>query len=305
MKNKLITLAGLLALSTLLVAGLGAYLKYAVLRDLDLYQDESIIAVPFMLLADDAAQFALQNRAEQEQLPLETLAPAIEPSSAPTEADVQETQPPETQAPTEPQPTEPPYIELDESWFDDALFIGDSRTVGLRELARLGEADYFCAQNLTVFQVLNWRGTDHDRYYKKHLDEVLQMETYGKIFIHLGLNECGNKKELIIAKYQEIIDTIRTYQKDAVIILQSVMTVTDYKASNEEFSLERITALNEAIAKLAEDNGLKFMDTNEWAADEEGYLREEIAMDGAHPHSDGYRQWAAWILEKVKTLGIP
>lgn len=301
MKNKLLTLLCLLTVSALIVASLGAYLKFAVLHPLELYQDESVIAVPFLLLSDDAVKFALQSQSERENLPPETAPPVTE--APPATENVLETQPsvPET----EPEPTLPPYLDLDETWFDDALFIGDSRTVGLRELARLGEADYFCAQNLTVFQVLTVRCSDHDRFYKKHLDEVLQDKTYGKIFIHLGLNECINKPELIAEKYQEILDTIRKYQPDAAIIVQAVMTVTDYKASHKEFSLERITALNETLAKLAEDNGILYIDTNEWAADEEGYLREEIAMDGSHPTAKGYQQWADWLMEKVKTLGIP
>ena len=51
---------------------------------------------------------------------------------------------------TEPEVTEPVYVELEESWFDDALFIGDSRTAGLKNYYRLGKADYFTKIGMNI-----------------------------------------------------------------------------------------------------------------------------------------------------------
>lgn len=299
MKKFTITLAGLLLIATVLFAALGAYLKYDVLAPFDLYQDKSIIEVPFLLLGDESAQYTLLYAAQKEQEPPETEPLGTEPPEAVTDP-VEETQIPET----EPPETEPVVLDIEERWFDDALFIGDSRTTGLRDIARLGEAHYFCDLNMTVFKVMNYSVYDKG-FGRKHLDEVLEKYTYGKIFIHLGLNECANDHDMIIEKYQELIDLIREKQPDAVIVLQSIMTVSDAKASDPKFSMENIQGLNERIQELAEANGLLYQDTNEWAADEDGYLREEIRMDGAHPTGVGYREWAQWILEQARYMGIP
>ena len=66
MSNKALTLICLLLVTAILIGALGIYLKYDVLRPAGLFQDESIFAVPFLLLADDAAKFTLQHMAEHE-----------------------------------------------------------------------------------------------------------------------------------------------------------------------------------------------------------------------------------------------
>ena len=41
------------------------------------------------------------------------------------------------------------FVASDYSYFNDALFIGDSRTVGLRDYGSLGNSDFFCDVGLT------------------------------------------------------------------------------------------------------------------------------------------------------------
>ena len=298
MKKPLLILVAMLLITTVLVASAGAYLKYVVLQPLQLYQQDSILAVPFMLLADDAAQYILRAKIESDNAP-ETEPPTEAPTEAPT-------MPPETEPPPTIPPTEAPTetIVITEEWFDDALFIGDSRTLGMRSTRRLGEADYFCAGSMSTFTALGWKTSDED-FYDKSLKFVLSNFSYKKIFIHLGINECGYDHELVIEAYQELIDLIREHQPDAAIIIQSVMSVSQMKATDKQFSLERVNNLNRMIRELADENGLYYQDTNEFAADEEGYLREDISNDGCHPHNFGYEEWVEFIIEKSAELGIP
>ena len=88
MKKHLLTLTCMLLISSLLMAGLGAYLKYEVLKPLGLYQDRNIIELPFQLLTDSAMRYTIQAEAEAE------LAPPTEATEPPTE--------PSTEPPTEP-----------------------------------------------------------------------------------------------------------------------------------------------------------------------------------------------------------
>ncbi len=302
MKRWTLTLAGLLLLSTLLLAGAGAYLKYDVMAPLGLFEGESIIEVPFLLVGDGAARYALLNLSEPEQHPTEPEQTVPEEPEPPVETAPPETQPEETEPPaTEPEP-EP--LDIDEGWLADALFIGDSRTTGLRDFARVGEPHYFCDVNMTVFRIMEVK-VYHKGFGLKMLKDVLEKNQYGKIFIHLGLNECSKDHDLVMGKYRELVELIQEKNPDAKIILQAIMTVTKDKASNPQFSMDKIQDLNDRIKSLAEEKGLIFQDTNEWAGDENGYLREEISMDGAHPTGMGYREWIAWILEEARYMGIP
>ena len=300
MKKHLITLVCGLVLSSLLVAGAGAYTKYKVLQPLGIEREESIIAIPFVLLADDVLRYDVTSRLEASRNPQpEETAPPTTCETVP-----ETTVPPETSVPTEPPVTEPVYQAVDESWFDDALFIGDSRTTGLRDCARLGEADYFCEFSMTVFTVRQWKCWDYGEP-EKTLETVLTEKQYGKVFIHLGLNECGRDHDLVMEQYVALVDYVRQMQPDAVIILQSIMPVSRWKAEADYyFAIENVNNLNVRIEALAEENGYIFSNVNEWVMDENGYMREDMTYDGSHPKVHLYPKWGEAILEDAGWYGI-
>lgn len=300
MKKTTFTLGCILIITAVLFGCVGAYLKYVVLKPLDIYQDEPVISIPFMLMEDNAAVYSLQRQAEQElfppeTVPAETLPPATEPVA--TLPPVTE---PETQPPTEPQP-----LQLEESWFDDALFIGNSLTNGLRDYARLGEADYFSRIGLTLYDVREvWEKDLHFGY--TQLEGLLRSKTYGKVYIGLDLNECGYSFGDIAVLYQELIDLIRQHQPNALIVLQGVMTVGKAKVQQGwYFDPENIFAFNEMVEGLADGDMIRYIDVNDWVAGEDGYMIEGFSSDGCHPYVTGYEEWAQWIMEESGKFGIP
>lgn len=289
MRKRIPALVRLLAVSALLVVALGVFLKYVLLRPMGLYQDEYAVAVPFLLLArEDDSDMLLSEPKETE--PVET---------------IPETQPPETEAPAE-APTEAPTepIVIDETWFNDALFIGDSRTEGLSVYGRLGEADYFCKVGMSVYNVQKARCSDKE-FGKTNLAGLLDTHSYGKVYISLGLNEVGYEHSQVLEKYGSLVDLVREKQPNAAIILQGIMTVSRKKArSASYFSLESINHLNQGIEAMADGEQIHYIDVNEWIADEEGYLPDELSGDGCHLYGAGYTDWSSWIMDNAATLGI-
>lgn len=298
-KKSMFSLIGILIVTIVIVGCIGGYLKYEVLKPLDLYQDKNVMTIPFLLMEDPAAGYTLQRRAEQELLPPETVPAVTEPPITIAAATVPQTEP-ETQPPTEPE-----SLQLEESWFDDALFIGNSLTNGLRDFARLGKADYFSRIGLTLYDVQEVWEKDISFGYTQ-LPELLQSKTYGKVYIGLGLNECGYPIEDVQVLYQDLINLIQEHQPDALIVLQGVMTVGKAKAQQGwYFNPENIFAFNEMVEGLADGDKIRYIDVNEWVAGEDGYMISGFSSDGCHPYLEGYEQWAQWILEKSGTFGIP
>ena len=301
MKTKIPPLFYWLIISSLLVLGIGAYLKYVVLAPLDLYKEEHLMAVPFLLMSDEQAQYALQNQTEPVQEtevtePPTELTTEPETTAAPTEPTEETTEPPT-------EPTEP--IPMDESWFDDALFIGDSRTQGLGAFGKLGKADFFAQVGMTVYGArsaeIEFKGYKN----KQTIRSLLKRNEYGKVYICLGLNEIMGNHDDLIAAYQKIIDLVQEVEPDAVIILQAVMTVGREKAATKAcFHPDYIASLNERIKALAVGENMRYIDVNEWIADEEGYLPDGWSRDGTHPYADGYYEWGEWIRLNASTLGI-
>ena len=315
--KKIPALYYMLILSALVFLGAGAYLKYVVLAPLNLYQDEHLAAIPFLLMADEQTQYLLRTETVVNE-PEVTEESVPEPETAATEPEsieevvtepVMETTVPVITEPvveeTEEVTPEPTVLkEVDESWFDDALFVGDSRTQGLANFGRLGNATYFANVGLSVYSIQSVRIGLAD-VGKGNLKSLLMKKDFGKIYISLGLNEIMGDHDNLITKYQEVIDMIQEIEPDAVIILQGIMTVGREKAAVKAcFHPDYIASLNERIKGLAVGDKMRYIDVNEWIADEEGYLPDGWSKDGTHPYADGYYEWGQWILQNASTLGI-
>lgn len=307
MKKRYLALACALLVSGAVVMGMGYYLKYQVLKPLDLVQDQEPAALPFLLAADAGLRCALAdawNAPEPTAPTAVTTVPVTQPELTVPPTTIPATEPPETvpeiTEPAEPQPAEP----VDESWYDDVLFIGDSRTVGLRDYGRRGNADYFCSVGMTVFNYSQRRVFD-EGFNKQYLKSLLEAKTYGKILIGLGINECGYPIEKLMNAYQGLIELVREKQPDAVIILEGIMTVSRSKArSKTYFHLDNIESVNERIAAFADNKTIFYIDVNDQFADEEGYLPDEMSEDGCHLYAEYYEDWADWISYAVAQLGI-
>lgn len=302
-KRKHLILIILLLVTSLLVGLIGCFIKYAILEPLGIQREESVMALPFVVLTDDGLRFMIEMSAQPTEAPEPTTLP---PTTVPEETLPPEITVPPTTAPVETAPpTEPPVVILEESWFDDALFIGDSRTVGLQTYARLGNADYFCDVGMNVFNVRSSVVKDN-HFPEMTLAKVLERKSYGKILISLGLNEAGYPYDNVMAGYQQLIDLIRDKQPDAKIILQTIMTVTKKKAdSGKIFTLENLGKINEGILGFVDGQTILYIDVNPWIADENGYLPGEYSFDGVHLIADGYASWSQWFRESCAQLNIP
>ena len=288
----------LLLLTTILVTCMGIYLKQEVLTPLHLYDDKNVIEIPFVTLKDPMVRYVLRERNKAvtepemtEQIPVETQ----------KTVELMVTEPREW---TDTAPTEANYNEITEEWFDDALFIGDSRTVGLRDYARLGKADYFCNVGMSVFGVLEARESD-ESFEETDLVGLLRQKKYNKIYISLGLNDSGAPLDLLMDAYHTLLRTVREEQPQAVVILQAMITVDRKKASSEwYFAIDNLKMIDGAIRDFADGKQVLYIDANTHFADEEGYLPDGKAWDGCHFDIAGYQEWAQWILENAKTLNV-
>lgn len=297
MKRYAIVFLCFLLITSMAVALAGYSIRTRLLEPIGLEREESTMALPFVLMADEMLQFQIRRGWEKLSAP----PPVTEPTEF-TEPEPEPTTQPET---TEAE-TEPVYTPVDESWFDDVLFIGDSRTFGLKAMGRLGNADYFCAGSMTVFSAVQIWLSDQN-FANTNLKGLLQQRTYGKIYIHLGLNELVGGVDAVMEGYQVLIDLIREYQPDAVIVIQSCMTMSESMGQRESFAIEKFRELNRRLEELANSDpeGFRFCDTNAWAAGEDGYIRKEIACDDCHLYGMYYTEWAQYILEDAGWYGIP
>ena len=189
--------------------------------------------------------------------------------------------------------------EVTEDYFDDALFIGDSRTEGLSEYcAPLDErATFYAKVSLTIYDCMRKQFVKTDDG-KITIDQALQENQFGKIYIMLGLNEVGTgTPETFAETYQEVILRIRELQPDALIFIQGIMHVTAHKSDNDKFfNNDNINRRNEALAELADNKTIFYIDMNEATDDENGNLIQELSFDDVHLKASSYELWYQYLL---------
>ena len=175
---------------------------------------------------------------------------------------------------------------VEDSYFNDALFIGDSLTDGLSAYGTLRNADYFGTVSATVSSVLS----DPD------LNTALAGGDYGKIYILLGINEMGSTVSSWINRYETLIERVRSVQPDALIYIQTIFPVIAEKTWSEKvFSREKITAANDGLRLLADRAGCYLLDTHSAFADDSDRMPTTMTGDGVHLRPAYYAVWCDYL----------
>ena len=139
----------------------------------------------------------------------------------------------------------PIFHTVEESYFDDALFIGDSRTVGLRDYGRLGAADYFADEGMSVFNLFSTQTSDTG-FCKTDLSGLLASKSYGKIYMMLGINELGYSMDSLMNQYKDVLSSIQAAQPEAKIILCANLNVVEEKTKYASWlTSENVTTLQQ------------------------------------------------------------
>lgn len=182
-----------------------------------------------------------------------------------------------------------------DEFFTDSLFIGDSRTIGLREYSSIEGAMYFASTGMSVYRV-------HSEIVSipgigdVNLDSLLSSRQFGKIYIMLGINELGYSFDSSAALYGKLIEDIRAYQPNAKIIIEANLHVTKEKSlSDGIINNMKIDEYNSRIALLADGVNVFYIDVNTVFDDAEGNLSDEYAYDPSHVYGKYYSVWSDWI----------
>ncbi len=196
--------------------------------------------------------------------------------------------------------TEYPYSMENDSYFNDAAFLGDSRTLGISDYAGLDAADFYCDSGMTIFKLLEADGVTYQKTGEKvDLSQVLQQKNYGKIYIMLGMNELGyGNTQMYFEKYREVVKQIKEWQPEALIFIMANLHVSREKNNAEtEFNNININDKNAASARLANGTDIFYLDANPLFTDAEGFLNAELTFDGVHLYAQHYDVWRQFLLE--------
>ncbi len=213
-----------------------------------------------------------------------------------------------TPTPT-PEPTPPPYDytqavpeseAVTEEWFADAVFIGDSRTDGLRLYSGIRGVDFICYKGLTIFEMLDDKKVILTPQGKIGTMEALAKKQYAKVYLSLGVNELGYfQDEEFADTYRAVVDKIYQLQPDADIYLQTLIPVSTEECKRlghpSYFNNERIAAYNAIIEDIAAEKEVYRLDVKDAMVDENGDVPADLCTDGIHFVRSGYQIWYEYL----------
>lgn len=192
--------------------------------------------------------------------------------------------------------TVPESEAVDDSYFADAVFVGDSRTEGLKMYSGLDSSQFFSSVGMDVDKVF----TDQVVSLNGQLltvAQALEQASYSKVYIMLGMNELGWVYESVFAdNYARIIDTIRESHPDATIYVQSILPVSQWKdGSNDIYTNANVVRLQKALVAMCEEKGVNYVNVAEGIQDEQGYLPSEATQDGVHLTPEYCQRWMDYL----------
>lgn len=206
---------------------------------------------------------------------------------------------------TTPEPSPAPYDyaspvpasePVEDDWFSDAAFLGDSLTDGLMLYSGVRGAANLAYKGLTVQSACTDKVIKTAAGKASALD-ALKQQTYGKVYLLLGVNELGWYNDARFTKcYGELIDLVREAQPDAQVYLQTLFPVTAAKsASHGWLKNEKVAVYNGLIAALAEEKQVYLVDTHAAFAAGDGALPAEGSTDGVHLTKSYYKLWLEYL----------
>lgn len=193
------------------------------------------------------------------------------------------------------------FINVEEDYFDDAVFIGDSRTVGLHDYGGLDKATFYATVGLNVYDMWTEKFCEVDGEMLT-LEEALSERQFKKVYFQIGINEMGRGTvDSFMQAYEASVKKIEELQPDAIIYVQGIMRVTKEKSDSDKiFNNLGIQVRNDRIALLADNVKIFYIDMNEAVCDNQGNLRDDLTFDNLHLYASKYNIWVDFL----KTKGI-
>ncbi|MCM1045493.1 MAG: GDSL-type esterase/lipase family protein [Candidatus Gastranaerophilales bacterium] len=202
-------------------------------------------------------------------------------------------------------PSEILYTQVEDDYFADALFIGDSRTVGMFEYGGLEEISTFYAETgLTIYKLLETvvSAVDIDGVPRKlTIEEALAERQYSEIYLMVGINELGTgTPETFLEKYAEVIERIHELQPGAILYIQGIMKVTAERSGQGDYiNNEAIEVRNEGLAAMVDNVTSYYLDVNPVVCDETGGMEPTYTFDGVHLKAQYIQLWKDFLKEHV------
>lgn len=202
----------------------------------------------------------------------------------------------------------PRSYDVGNAYFNNTVFIGDSRIKGLLMYTDLSPIDFSGeGANVSSVQTKSYiRMKDKNGEIKNYtLVNALKQKQgeYSSVYISLGLNELGWKLDQFTSTFRALISSIREIS-DVHIYVQLIMPITTKAEAASKFGITNAKAalFNEALTEMTSELKLFRLDPLSLFILEDGTLDPRYASDGIHLYPESYKTLAEYYRTHVVDL---
>ena len=193
---------------------------------------------------------------------------------------------------------------VDDSYFEDALFIGDSRTEGFMMYSSLQNIHAYCSKGLSITKIYEDEIVTLEDGRTVTVMDALREQHYNKIYIMFGVNELGWPfDDLFEEQYAKVVYDIKQLQPDALIYVENIIPISaERSASDEIYNHTNVYRFNAIIEKICRDQNVIYLDVASALADESGALPPGASVDGIHCNGEYCDKWLDYLKKNTYTV---
>ena len=186
---------------------------------------------------------------------------------------------------------------IDDTYFADATFVGDSRLEGFRNQSGITTGDFLTSVGMNVCDIFTKQSIASPDG-NITVFQAMYPEKCKKIYFMLGTNELGNVWEDFTKGYRLMMSETRRLFPDAIIYAIAVPYVEEAKVTTGDYiNNANVDKMNNIILNICNEGGYYFLDVNEVLSDGNHALINGASSDGVHM----YEEYCKKMLDYLKT----
>lgn len=184
-------------------------------------------------------------------------------------------------------------------YFDDAVFIGNSRMQGFILYCGVPDLTSYTSVGMTVKSYFTKEDFTVNGVAMTAAKALENTPDFQKVYIKLGINELGwVSTEQFITAYEEVLDHIYSCNPNAIIYVISVLPFAEAAIEKDPvLDMDKVREYNAAIQDMCASYGACYLDVASVFTGEDGYMPYDYSFDGVHINVASIQFWLDYLLE--------
>lgn len=186
---------------------------------------------------------------------------------------------------------------VDDTYFADATFIGDSRMEGFHMNSGLSQGTFLTGVGMTAENIFDTPFIATASGTSVTVFQALWNTKCKKFYILLGTNDLGTYDwESFEENYASIVKELRKMSSDALIYIIGVPYVEESKVTTGDYiNNTNVDTLNDVLIHMAEKNDCYYLDINEVLSNGNHALIQDATSDGVHMYAEYCKIWLDYM----------